>query len=142
MAMTHRLLFATLLLAATTTSSCAPGSSNALEVSVDTWTDGDWPLTVDSGTLSCVAPSAVFFTDAGGTMWPVNGMARTHSGRWDARPDLRPIWRTDEEAMAELRSALVSAFPDSVDSIDADLRANPQMINVGAMIDLGLSLCE
>ena len=53
-------------------------------VSADAWTDGDWPLTIDSGILVCIGGAAltglegvkgVFIIDAKERVWPLNGIA-------------------------------------------------------------------
>ena len=72
-------------------------------VSADTWTDGDWPLTIDGGILTCVKvpvvgrPEAVIIYDHDGKAWPVNGVARMHHKRYAVEPKLDPIWREDPE---------------------------------------------
>ena len=66
------------------------------------WTDGDWPLTADSGILSCEGTPAqpyVFFTTPDGIMWPMNRLARALAGvRYVTSPeryqrDLTPLRR-------------------------------------------------
>jgi len=49
-----------------------------------------WPLTVDSGTLSCESGSRITFT-SGGTTYAVNGLAKGDH-RW---ADIDPIWADD-----------------------------------------------
>ena len=39
----------------------------------------DWPLTVESGVLSCIAPSSVVI-EANGRMYAVNGAAKSQTG--------------------------------------------------------------
>ena len=51
--------------------------------------DDEWPLTVDSGTLSC-DDSAVTFT-AGGVVYGVNGLAVTFGAA-----EIDPIWADAE----------------------------------------------
>jgi hypothetical protein len=72
----------------------------------------EWPLTVDSGVLSCEEGGFVYFT-ADDTRYAVNGFALT---KGDA-PRIDAIWANDPT--------------------DASLRRN-----IGPLIDRGLALCE
>lgn len=75
----------------------------------------DWPLTVDSGDLSCEGSNgfgAVVFTDPDGNEYGVNGVA---AGQGYSPID--PIWKDDPE-LAGLK------------------------ISIGPLIDRGLSLCK
>ena len=101
-----------------------PPSANPAVVSADTWTDGDWPLTIDGGVLTCTS-GAVFITDQDGEMWPLNGKARSNHARFGANPATEPIWRVDQK--------LMDAFPDS----GATFR-----VGIGPLIKRGLSLCD
>ena len=101
-----------------------PPSANPAVVSPDTWTDGDWPLTIDGGVLTCTS-GAVFITDQDGEMWPLNGKARSHHVRFGAKPAVEPVWRVDQK--------LMDAFPDS----GATFR-----VNIGPLVKRGLSLCD
>ena len=101
-------------------------------VSTDTWTDGDWPLTIDGGLLTCTEfrlrgqkQQAVFITDQDGEMWPLNGTAKSYHARFGAKPAVEPIWRVDQK--------LMDAFPNS----EATFR-----IDIGPIIKRGLSLCD
>ena len=107
-------------------------SANPAVVSADTWTDGDWPLTIDRGVLTCTEfrrgsyqLKAVFITDQDGGMWPLNGTAKSHHARFGAKPAVEPIWRVDQK--------LMDAFPNS----EATFR-----IDIGPLIKRGLSLCD
>ena len=91
-------------------------SSNPAVVSPDTWTDGDWPLTIDGGVLTCTT-GAVFITDQDGEMWPLNGKARSHHARFGAKPGLEPIWRVNQKLA-------------------------PMRIDIGPLIKRGLALCD
>ena len=71
-----------------------------------------WPFTVASGRVECIAPSKVVF-HANGKTYAVNGMA---SGDKRFR-DLREIWRDNPDPI----------FPK---------------INIGPIIDKGLTLCK
>lgn len=62
-------------------------AGNAMRVSPGD-ISGDWPLTVDEGTLRCEGAGAVVFTTSDGREYAVNGMA---SGQGYAEID--PIWR-------------------------------------------------
>ena len=110
------------------TPATAPSSHTAV-VSAATWTDGEWPLTIEEGTLSCQGAGAVFITDRKGRVWPVNGMASAWRDRFDAQPDLEPIWREDEK--------LMETFPEALRNSDLTLR-----IDIGPLIKRGLSLCD
>jgi len=109
-----------------------PPPSNPAVVTADTWTDGDWPLTIDGGVLTCTEfrrggyqRQAVFIADHDGEMWPLNGVAKSHHARFGAKPELTPIWRVDQKTM--------DAFPNSEVTI---------RISVGPLIKRGLSLCD
>jgi hypothetical protein len=71
----------------------------------------DWPLTVESGVLSCEGAGAVYFT-TGGLRYAVNGLAR---GIHDA-PDIDPIWAKDPSGTVPKK-------------------------NIGPLITRGLQLC-
>ena len=62
------------------------------EVSRDTWTEGEWPLTVEKGRLDCYdskgQPSAVFIDEESRT-WALNGVARMHG----YGEEIEPIWK-------------------------------------------------
>ena len=80
-----------------------------------------WPLTVGSGTLSCVSPpfpGAVTFTAPNGRTYWVNGTAGNIASQQGWR-DIRPIW-------AKVKHPL---FPG-------------QRKDIGALIDAGLRLCR
>jgi hypothetical protein len=72
----------------------------------------DWPLTVQSGTLSCDGPGSVTFTAPDGTTYAVNGMAKSFSGA----PDIDPIWADDPDVPG-------------------------LKISIGELIERGLALC-
>ena len=78
-------------------------------VSRDTWTDGEWPLTVDAGTLTCIdGLHAAFFVDIGeeGRLWPLNGRAKSNHERFGAEPDINPIWRFDPQYADGIRVSI------------------------------------
>jgi hypothetical protein len=52
---------------------------------------GEWPLTVEEGTLFCEAPSRVAFRAPDGTTYAVNGTAR------QKYPGIDPIWRPNPD---------------------------------------------
>ncbi len=72
----------------------------------------DWPLTVDSGTIDCLAPSAIIFTTPDGTVYGVNGTALT-----SGYPRIEPIWAKDP---------VVKGL---------------NKINIGPLMDLGAARC-
>ena len=61
----------------------ARAAGNPDVVSAEDWDDGEWPLTIDGGILTCVRvpvvgrPEAVLIYDHDGKAWPVNGMTRS-----------------------------------------------------------------
>ena len=77
-------------------------TQNMEEVYAATWTDGPWPLTIDEGVISCVMvdmplgtlPVAVI-ADGNGTIWALNGIAKTYVPILGGRSEIRPIWRDD-----------------------------------------------
>ncbi|GAB3783882.1 hypothetical protein GCM10027601_17000 [Nocardioides ungokensis] len=76
-----------------------------------------WPLTVDSGTLSCDGSNgvgAVVFTASDGTKYALNGTAKS-SGNY---ADIRPIWADDKALGYGLKK------------------------DISPLIDKGLTLCE
>jgi hypothetical protein len=82
---------------------------------------GDWPLTVESGTLSCepfrAVPSLQLVTfSSKGTTYAVNGTARGQAKKrgW---LEIDPIWRKDPSAPG-------------------------LKVNIGPLIDRGLALCK
>ena len=112
------------------TPATAPSLHTAI-VSAATWTDGEWPLTIDGGFSLAqnlgggYQRQAVFITDQDGEMWPLNGVAKSHHARFGAKPELTPIWRVDQKIM--------DAFPNS----EATIR-----ISIDPLIKRGLSLCD
>lgn len=74
-----------------------------------------WPFTVEDGTVRCFPGSAVVFV-TGGEIHAVNGLARGRAEN-EGWLEVEPIWRED---------------PDMPGT----------RINIGPVIDLGLSLCE
>lgn len=74
-----------------------------------------WPLTVESGTLSCRGAGEVYFRDdASGNHYTVNGTARTAQ---PALPEIDEIWANDTSNNLGLKK------------------------NLGPLIDRGLALC-
>jgi hypothetical protein len=73
----------------------------------------EWPLTVDSGVLSCEGAGSVYFTADDGRRYAVNGTAMTagDAQRIDA------IWADDPTGLSPKK-------------------------NIGPLIDTGLKLCE
>ena len=68
------------------------------EVHAATWTDGQWPLTINAGVISCAmvnARPAAFIADANGTVWALNGIARAYVPGLGGRAEIRPIWKDD-----------------------------------------------
>ena len=72
----------------------APGIE---EVYASTWSDGPWPLTIDAGVLSCAevpgAGQAAIIADENGTVWALNGIARSYVPLLGGQADIGPIWR-------------------------------------------------
>ena len=88
-------------------------------VSSTTWTDGQWPFTVDRGELTCIGPSddpGVFLVTDNGEMFALNPAAIRMADRVGAMADVDPIWRKDRDIL--------------------DAKAN-----VSPMILYGLTLC-
>lgn len=73
---------------ATLTAADVPSRRNlpAGYITRDTW-PGEWPFTVDEGTLMCGSPSQVSFT-ANRTMYALNGTAKQAGGL----DDINEIW--------------------------------------------------
>jgi hypothetical protein len=88
--MTRRLAFA-LAVPAFLLAGC--GSSDGEGVSRSNFESSGrtWPLTVDSGTLSCEPGSRVLFTSEDGDVYSVNGLAKG-DGDW---LDIDAIWADD-----------------------------------------------
>lgn len=85
---------------------------NSMLVDASCFPDDPWPLSVQEGTLICHEVDAVTFTGDEG-VYAVNGMAM---GR-EIGEDIDPIW-LDNPALEGMK------------------------INIGPLIDLGLTLCE
>ena len=104
----------------TTTEAQAEGSQdeycvregNSMRIDASCFPEDEWPLSAEQGTLICHEVDAVTFTGAGG-VYAVNGMAMTR----DLGDDIDPIWLDNPE----------------LDGLK---------INIGPLIDLGLTLCE
>jgi len=67
-------------------------TTNAIPISRADYGDA-WPLTVDSGTLTCEPGHAVVFRAPDGKEYGVNGAAGD-------RPDIGPIWADDPTGIA------------------------------------------
>jgi hypothetical protein len=107
-----------ILCAALASSGCesngASSDGNSAEVSA-TDLGSEWPLTVDHGTLRCDGSGglgAVTFEAPDGSTYGVNGIALGQGA-----PDIRPIWADDPSLGQGLK------------------------INIGPLLDKGLSLC-
>ena len=78
----------------------APRPANPAVVSAGTWRDGQWPLMVSGGVLTCVQQAqgeAVFIVTDDGRMWPLNGTARQVHASFGAEPATEPIWRENPQ---------------------------------------------
>ncbi|WP_417589220.1 DUF2511 domain-containing protein [Pararhodobacter oceanensis] len=75
-----------LLIAAFFTSACEAGEA----ISAETFGD-QWPLTVDSGRIDCIAPNAAVFIH-NGTTYQLNGMAQSRGYAL-----INPIWRDNPD---------------------------------------------
>jgi Protein of unknown function (DUF2511) len=93
-------------------SSTTGGGSDSAEVSRAEFGNA-WPLTVESGTVSCEPPSSVVFTDDSGNRYAVNGTAMSATDY----PDIDAIWAPNPE-------------------IDGT------KIDISPILDTGLDLCE
>lgn len=96
-------------------SGAPPGAASGQVVSQAEFGD-DWPLTVESGVVSCVPPGAVVFT-AGGITYSLNGLAVSMSQNrgWFS---VDQIWSTSEDPYGGPKKSL------------------------GGLIDMGRSLCD
>ncbi|MCY4602051.1 MAG: DUF2511 domain-containing protein [Acidobacteria bacterium] len=85
-----------------------PGSS---AVSAATWTDGQWPFTIERGELTCIGPAddpSVFIVTEKGDMFALNPAAIRMADRVGAIADLDPIWQWRDP---ELQNAKVNVSP-------------------------------
>ena len=115
-----------------------PQASSA--VSAATWTEGEWPLTIDQGTLVCFPPfDAIYFVDPQGRLWPLNGFASAQGERRGAEPDLVPIWKEDER-MYE-RSLGPEYTPEDLASLKRELGGSVH-IGIGPLTDRAFQLCQ
>ena len=104
-----------------------PRTGNVQRVSRETWADGEWPLTINSGSLTCLSiestspgipvVEATFLVDDGGRAWALNGTATSRAESLEAEPDIRSIWKDNPD------------LPGT-------------KFSIGGLIDLGLELCD
>jgi hypothetical protein len=97
------------------TSSSEETQTSGLSVSREEF-GGDWPLTVDEGTLNCEGAAevgAVTFTAPNGVTYAVNGLA-IGQDRW---PEIDAIWADNPDIPGTKK-------------------------NIGPLIDRGLELCD
>ncbi len=122
----------------------AAPQQSPLIVSEDTW-EGDWPLTVTEGVLTCISmpPVQAVYLIAleDGRGWPLNGAASSHASRWGMEPSLDPVWRENVE-MKEILRATVPPHPDSLAAFEREWNASPVRISVSDLIQAGLRECE
>lgn len=81
----------------TTDESPTPRSS---VVSAATWTDGQWPFTIERGELTCIGRAddpGVFIVTDEGDMFALNPTAIHMAHEVGAMSDLDPIWREHPE---------------------------------------------
>lgn len=88
-----------------------------------------WPLTIDKGTLKCLDYGGVVFITEDGSIYGVNGIAKSY-GKTAGYSDLEDIWADDLETKKSLMEAGVSEKDAS------------SKISIGPLIDEGLKLCE
>jgi hypothetical protein len=93
-------------------SSLGGTSGKSIEVTEASWRDGAWPFTIDRGVLGCTKPPY-----PGEVTFNAEGKVYGLNGTAldQGLPEINPIWRHEG---AELR------------------------VDIGAMIDRGLKLCE
>lgn len=109
------------------------GSSNEvanLPVSLDkSWPVDEWPLSVDSGVLSCLDDGSVVF-EHGNTKYAINGFATSRG-----YADIDPIWKAPEEV--KIDGVVISApkmsmiLLDILLDFDLDLCGDTGTISVG-----------
>lgn len=103
------------------------GCSGGAEISRTSFeTSGKtWPLTVDSGTVTCTGGNAVFFEDAAGRRFAVNGIARNAE---PGLPQLDEITAVDQAMLRMIRAA-------------GDTNPFKPRLDNSVIFDIGLSLC-
>ena len=85
-----------------------PGSS---AVSAATWTEGQWPFTIERGELTCIGPAddpSVFIVTENGQMFALNPAAIRTADQVGAIADLDSIWQWRDP---ELQNAKVNVSP-------------------------------
>lgn len=85
-----------------------PGSS---AVSAATWTDGQWPFTIEKGELTCIGPAddpGVFIVTDKGEMFALNPAAIQMADQVGGKMDLDPIWRWSDP---DLQTTRVNVSP-------------------------------
>lgn len=104
-----------------------PGCIEGTEISRDSFeaSGKTWPLTVESGSISCMRGSAVFFEDSEGRRFSVNGTARDHEPNL---PHLDEITAVDETFLRMIRAA-------------GDTNPFEPRLDTQEIINLGLSVC-
>jgi hypothetical protein len=83
-----------------------------------------WPFTVSQGKLSCSGNAVTF--KANGKIYAVNGTAKSRGFA-----EINEIWKNDEEMIKILKESFLGEDIGS-----------PPKINIGPIIDKGLSLCK
>ena len=119
-----------------------PPPQDPAVVSAAAWTDGEWPFTINQGTLVCFDPplDAIYFVDPQGRLWPLNGTAYAQGERRGAEPDLASIWREDE-GMVEMLLGPEYTPEDRAD-LERELGGSLPRINIGPLMDRAFQLCE
>jgi hypothetical protein len=100
-------------------------NANAKSITISKENFGNsWPFTVSQGELSCSGNSVTF--KANGKTYAVNGTAKSRG-----YAPINEIWKDDEKMIKILKES----FPGE------DIGPPPK-INIGPIIDKGLSLCK
>ena len=95
----------------------------------------NWPFKPDEGTVECLSDGSVIFV-VDGIQYGLNGFAKSRGYR-----DLEPIWLHDMAFHEELAKGVAAAEQVTLDEAYKMLGPPQTRINIGPILDLGLSLC-
>lgn len=90
-----------------------------------------WPFTISEGIVKCTEYGGVVF-EANGKVYAVNGTAKMH-GSEHGYSEIEEIWAFDEKMIQNMKNNGYSG---------AEIDKLKTRINIGSIIEVGLSLCD
>lgn len=93
----------------------------------------DWPFKVSDGKLMCIGNAVIFKTDK--NEYAINGVAKQ-----EGYTAIEPIWKEDP-AFYQMAEQLAISEGKTVKEV-INLMGTPTRINIGVIVERGLTLCK